>query len=45
LIEDKPLQTITALRRRMLNMPPHVQVEQLLAALDRFETNEQLVGN
>lgn len=44
LIEDKPLQTITALRRRMLNMPPHQQVEQLLAALARFETNEQLVG-
>ncbi len=44
LIEDKPLQTITALRRRMLNMPPPVQVEQLLAALERFETNEALVG-
>lgn len=45
LIEDKPLQTITALRRRMLNMPPPVQVEQLLAALSRFETNEELVGS
>lgn len=45
LIEDKSLQTITALRRRMLNMPPHVQVEQLLAALARFETNKQLVGS
>jgi transcription termination factor Rho len=45
LIEDKPLQTITALRRRMLNMPPPQQVEQLLAALARFETNEQLVGS
>ena len=44
LIEDKALQTITALRRRMLNMPPPQQVEQLLAALSRFETNEQLVG-
>ena len=44
LIDDKPLQTITALRRRMLNMPPHQQIEQLLAALSRFETNEQLVG-
>jgi len=44
LIEDKALQTITALRRRMLNMPPPQQVEQLLAALSRFETNEALVG-
>jgi transcription termination factor Rho len=45
LIDEKPLQTITALRRRMLNMPPPQQVEQLLAALARFETNEQLVGS
>lgn len=45
LIEDGPLQTITALRRRMLNMPPPQQVEQLLAALSRFETNEALVGS
>lgn len=44
LIEEKPLQTITALRRRMLNMPPPQQVEQLLAALQRFETNEALAG-
>ncbi len=44
LIEEKPLQTITALRRRMMNMPPPQQVEQLLAALQRFETNEALVG-
>ncbi|MDF1809502.1 MAG: transcription termination factor Rho [Phycisphaerales bacterium] len=45
LIDEKPLQTITALRRRMLNMPPPQQVEQLLAALQRFESNEQLVGS
>jgi len=25
-------------------MKPPVQIKQLLAALDRFETNEQLVG-
>ncbi|MEM9065836.1 MAG: transcription termination factor Rho [Planctomycetota bacterium] len=45
LIETKALATINALRRRMLNMPPHVQMEQLLAALERFETNERLVGS
>ena len=44
LIEDKALQTISALRRRMFNMHPPQQIEQLLAALSRFETNEQLVG-
>jgi len=45
LIAPKALETINALRRRMLNMPPHVQMEQLLAALSRFETNEKLVGS
>jgi transcription termination factor Rho len=45
LIEPGPLQTITALRRRMLNMPPPQQVEQLLAALSRFESNDALVGS
>ncbi len=44
LIGAEPLKTITALRRRMMNMPPPQQVEQLLAALARFETNEGLVG-
>ena len=44
LIAAEPLKTITALRRRMMNMPPPQQVEQLLAALARFETNEGLVG-
>ncbi len=37
--------TITALRRRLLNMQPPVQVEQLLRAMERFKTNEDLVGN
>jgi transcription termination factor Rho len=41
---DAELKTIGALRRRLLNMPPHVQVEQLLAALQRFPTNAALVG-
>ncbi|MBY0260869.1 MAG: hypothetical protein K2Q20_00895, partial [Phycisphaerales bacterium] len=41
---DLELKTIGALRRRLLNMPPHVQIEQLLAALQRFPTNAALVG-
>ncbi|GJM18562.1 MAG: transcription termination factor Rho [Phycisphaeraceae bacterium] len=45
LLDPKTLATVTALRKRMLNMPPHVQVEQLLAAMSRFETNDQLVGS
>ena len=44
LLDEKTLKTITALRRRMLSMPPPQQIEQLLAALQRFETNAQLVG-
>ncbi len=45
LMAEQELKTITALRRRLLNMPPHVQVEQLLAALQRFPTNDALVGS
>ncbi len=45
LLDEKTLSTITALRRRMLTMPPPQQIEQLLAALARFETNAQLVGS
>ena len=45
LLDAKTLGTVTALRKRMMNMPPHVQVEQLLAAMKRFETNDQLVGS
>ncbi len=45
LLDERTLNTITALRRRMLNMPPPQQVEQLLAALNRFPTNAQLVGS
>jgi len=45
LIAAGPLKTITALRRRMMNMHPAQQIEQLLGALDRFETNEGLVGS
>ena len=44
LMGDAELRTVTALRRRLMAMPPHQQVEQLLAALDRFKTNAELVG-
>ncbi|MAY75541.1 MAG: transcription termination factor Rho [Phycisphaerae bacterium] len=45
LLDEQTYKTISALRRRMLNMPPPQQVEQLLAALNRFKTNSQLVGS
>ncbi len=45
LIAEHELNTMTALRRRLLNMPPPQQVEQLLKALERFKTNADLVGN
>lgn len=45
LMSEAELNTITALRRRLLAMPPHQQVEQLLAALQRFPTNAALVGS
>ncbi len=44
LLSEQALKTITALRRRLLSVPPHVQIEQLLGALNRFETNERLVA-
>jgi len=44
LLDTQTHKTITALRRRLLNMPPPQQVEQLLAALKRFKTNAELVG-
>jgi transcription termination factor Rho len=44
LIPDKELQTITALRRQLLTMPPPVQVEKLLAALQKSATNAKLLG-
>jgi transcription termination factor Rho len=44
LLDDRSLKTITALRRRLISLPPHVQIEQLLAALQRYATNEKLVG-
>ena len=43
LMEAGELATITALRRRLLNMKPATQIEQLLRALERFPTNADLV--
>jgi len=43
LMDPQECKTVIALRRRLLNMKPSMQIEQLLAALKRFETNEQLV--
>jgi len=43
LLSERELKTVTALRRRLMSVPPHVQIEQLLAALARFETNERMV--
>ncbi len=43
LLEPAEFKTITALRRRLLSMKPATQIEQLLKALDRFQTNEELV--
>ena len=44
LMSEHELKTMTALRRRLFNMPPDQQVEQLLKALERFKTNAELVG-
>jgi len=44
LMPKQELETVNALRRRLLSMPPPQQVEQLLAALKRFDTNEALIG-
>jgi transcription termination factor Rho len=43
LMSEAEIKTVTALRRRLLNMPPPRQIQQLLGALERFPTNEQLV--
>jgi len=44
LMGPRELETVNALRRRLLNMPPPQQVEQLLSALKRFKTNAEMVG-
>ena len=43
LLTETEFKTITALRRRLLNMKPPHQIEQLLKAMERFPTNEDLV--
>ncbi len=45
LMGEKELQTVTALRRRLMQMPPPQQVEQLLAALKRYPTNAVMVNS
>jgi len=44
LMPKQELETVNALRRRLLSMPPPQQIEQLLNALKRFESNEALIG-
>ena len=44
LLNPAEINTMTALRRRLNNMQPVMQVEQLLKALERFKTNAELVG-
>ncbi len=44
LLSEKELKTVIALRRRLMNMPPPTQIEQLLGALKRYPTNEALVS-
>ena len=45
LLPEAELETMTALRRRLLQMPPDQQMDQLLRAMNRFPTNADLVGN
>jgi transcription termination factor Rho len=42
LMSEAELKTVTALRRRLMSMPPPAQIEQLLAALKRYPTNADL---
>jgi len=43
LMGEREMKTMTALRRRLMTMPPFVQVEQLVAAVNRTTDNETLV--
>ncbi|MEM6458941.1 MAG: transcription termination factor Rho, partial [Planctomycetota bacterium] len=45
LMSPPELNTVTQLRRRLQQMQPTTQIDQLLRALDRFETNAALVGD
>ncbi|MEO1513041.1 MAG: transcription termination factor Rho, partial [Planctomycetota bacterium] len=44
LLGEQAYKTIGALRRRLMNMPPPQQVEQLLNAMQRFKTNDDLIS-
>jgi len=44
LLGERELKTVTALRRRLMNSPPWMQMEQLLNALKRYPTNESMVS-
>jgi transcription termination factor Rho len=44
LLNAKELETINALRRQLLTMPPPVQVERLVGAIGRTPTNGALLG-
>ena len=44
LMGEQELKTVTALRRRLMSMKPATQIQQLLGALGRYETNEKLVA-
>ena len=44
LMGDRELKTVTALRRRLMSMPPPGQIEQLLRAIERFPDNESMVS-
>lgn len=45
LMSAAELNTVTQLRRRLQQMQPVTQIDQLLRALGRFETNAELVGD
>ncbi len=44
LLSEQEQKTVTALRRRLLSMKPENQIEQLLTALKRFPTNDELIA-
>lgn len=44
LLSAAELKTMTALRRNLISMPPHQQIERLLGAMEKFKTNAQLIG-
>ncbi len=44
LMTERELKTVTALRRRLISMPPPTQIDQLLKAVERYPTNEAMVS-